>query len=406
MHIAHSIQAATLALFCLCTPFLFLTRSAGEQDPLSLQPRSSSEERLQPQDVQLDTIAAGVEHPWGFVFLPDGRFLVTERNSGVLSLGTEEGVMHPVAGVPEIFRPEGPTGRSQAGLFDVALHPDFQENRWIYLSFSKPTPRGAALAVVRGRLGEGEEARLEGVEEIFVMNEEDQDSSGLHFGGSLAFHPATGHLYLTVGERRNISRSQDPADQAGAVLRMTEVGEPVADNPFANSGDGDAYIWSYGHRNPQGAAVAPESGELWIVDHGPLGGDGVYRTQRGANFGWPLYTGGVDYSGAPIGYDEPPQEVTPPTFLFEEQVAPSGLIFYQGEAFPGWAGDLFTGGLTTRAIHHLRREADGTLAEQQRLLVDLDRRIRSLAVHPLDGSVWFTTEHADGEVMRLRPAGR
>jgi len=401
MRTAQSITFVVLAFFGLSTPFFFFTPSDGQQGARWILGQPGA-----PQELQLDTIATGVEHPWGFAFLPDGRFLVTERNAGRLRLGHEDGLLQSVDGVPEIFRPEEPTGRSQAGLFDVAVHPSFQENRWVYLSLSKPTPRGAALVVVRGRLSQGEGSRLEGVEEIFVMKEDDQDSSGLHFGGSLAFHPGTGHLYLTVGERRNISRSQDLQDQAGAVLRMTDAGAPLPDNPFATSPEGDPHIWSYGHRNPQGAAVDPATGQLWVVDHGPMGGDGVYRTQEGANFGWPLYTGGVDYSGAPLGHPEPPAEVTPPAHLFEDTVAPSGLIVYDGDAFASWRGDLLTGGLTSRVIHRLRVEGGGSLVEQERLVQGLGRRIRSLAVHPVDGSLWFTTEHADGEVMRLRPPAR
>jgi len=355
-------------------------------------------------DVRVDTIARGLEHPWGLALLPDGRFLVTERNTGTLRLGDAEGnLSEPLGGVPEIFRYEGPTERSQAGLFDVRLHPAFEQNGLVYLSLSAPTPRGAALTVVRGRLvDDGARPRLEGVEEVFVMKEEDQDASGLHFGGRIAFEPGGTHLYLSVGERRNLERAQDLEDQAGSILRMTDDGRPAADNPFAEGGEADPYLWSWGHRNPQGMTFDPGSGELWIADHGPERGDGLYLVERGANHGWPLFTEGEDYSGAPLGHDERPADVVAAALVFDETVAPSGLAIYRGDAFPGWNGHLLLGGLVTRALHVLERTTGEQVSEVGRVGTRLERRIRDVQVAQ-DGSIWVITEHDDGEVLRLRP---
>ncbi|TVP46440.1 MAG: PQQ-dependent sugar dehydrogenase [Gemmatimonadales bacterium] len=393
-------SSGRLPAVSLTTLLLLLPASPGEAT--GQVPGQAGEAAF---EVRVDTIAVGLEHPWGLALLPDGRFLVTERNPGTLRLGGAEGELSgPLDGVPEIFRYEGETGRSQAGLFDVRLHPEFEQNRWVYLSLSAPTPRGAALTVIRGRLVEeaGGEPRLEDVEEIFVMKEDDQDSSGLHFGGSLAFEPGGTHLFLSIGDRRNLERAQDLEDQAGAILRMTEDGEPAPGNPFAGSDEEDPYLWSWGHRNPQGMTTDAATGQLWIVDHGPQRGDGVYRVERGANYGWPLYTEGKDYSGAPLGYEERPSEVAEAAHVFDETVAPSGLVIYRGAAFPEWDGHLLTGGLVTRAVHLLRITGEAEVTEAGRLATELDRRIRNVRVAE-DGSIWVITEHEDGEVLRLRP---
>jgi len=357
--------------------------------------------------VEAEVIAGDLEHPWGLALLPDGRFLVTERNPGHLRLGEVGGELsEPLEGVPEIFRYEGETERSQAGLFDVKLHPDFEENRLVYLSFSKSTSRGAALAIVRGRLSEGEEVpRLEDVQEIFEMKEEDQDASGLHFGGRMAFDTHHQVLYLSVGERRNISRSQEVDDQAGSILRMTWEGDPAGAELQldADGGEQDEYIWSWGHRNPQGVALHPDDGSLWIVDHGPEGGDGVNRIAEGGNYGWPFYTEGKDYSGAPLGYETPPEGVIPPIHVFAETVAPSGLAFYRGAAFPEWEGDLLVGGLIAEGVVRLRLGQDGTVVEEELMFGEMGRRIRDVQIGD-DGAVWVITEHSDGEVIRFSPS--
>jgi aldose sugar dehydrogenase len=352
-------------------------------------------------EVRVETLAQGLEHPWGLALLPDGRFLVTERNPGHLRIGTAEGELSdPVEGVPEIFRYEGPTPRSQAGLFDVLLHPEFEDNQLVYVSLSLPTERGTGTAIVRGRLvEEGGRARLEEVETIFEMNEEDQDSSGLHFGGRMAFHPEDGSLFLTVGERRNISRSQDPSDQAGSIIRVMDDGSVPGDNPFVDEPAIDDKIYSWGHRNPQGLAFHPETGELWANDHGPQGGDEINRIEAGNNYGWPFITAGKDYSDAPLGVGTEMEGMTSAIHHFEETVAPSGLLIYGGEMFPQWQGHLLNGGLAGQALVRVAIEGDDVV-EEEWMLEDLERRIRHV-VEADDGSIWLLTEHEDGEVLRL-----
>jgi aldose sugar dehydrogenase len=354
--------------------------------------------------VRVETVAGDLEHPWAIALLPDGEhFLVTERNSGNLRLGDRDGHLSPpVQGVPNVFRFEGETGRSQGGLFDVKLDPDFARNNRVYLSYSKPTERGAALAIARGTLDlTGRAPRLTNVRDFWVMDEDDQDSSGLHFGGRMAWHPDDGSLYLTVGERRNISRAQDKDDQAGSVLRIGRDGNPPADNPFVDDDDANPYVFAYGNRNPQGIAFGPD-GQLWINDHGPKGGDELNRIQAGENYGWPFTTAGVDYSGAPIGEGRTSRDMVEPALVFRGTVAPSGLVFYEGEQFRAWEGDALNGGMVAEAIVRVR--IDGAFAREEER-IDIGRRVRDLQVAD-DGAIWLVTDHEDGEVMRLAAADR
>jgi aldose sugar dehydrogenase len=352
--------------------------------------------------LRVETMAEGLDHPWGLALLPDGRFLVTERNPGHLRLGSRHGELSgPVEGVPGIFRYKGETGRSQGGLFDVVLHPEFDENNFVYLSFSKPTERGAGVAIVRGRLSEdGDTPRLEDVETIFEMKEEDQDSSGLHFGGRMAFHPEDHTLFLSIGERRNISRAQDPDDQAGSIIRITDDGSVPENNPFVGDDGKDDKIFSWGHRNPQGLAFNPETNELWSNEHGPKGGDEINRIEAGNNYGWPFVTGGVDYSGAPLGVGTEKEGMTSAVHIFDDTVSPSGLAFYTGELFSEWRGDMLNGGLVSEGILRVR-VSDGEVVEEEH--IDLGRRIRDVKIAG-DGAIWVITEYEDGEVLRLTPA--
>lgn len=355
-------------------------------------------------DVTVDTIADGLDHPWAIALLPDGRYLVTERNSGDLRIGdVEGGLSEPVENVPEIFRYEGETGRSQAGLFDVKLHPDFAENQLIYLSFSEPTSHGASASVVRAQLVEDAEsgsASLEDVETVFRMKEADQDSSGLHFGGRLAIHPDDGSIFYAIGDRRDIGRSQDTDDQAGSILRFTADGEAHSDNPFAGDEEGDAYIYSYGHRNNQGLAFDSD-GQLWANEHGPEGGDMIQRIEAGNNYGWPFLTAGVDYSGAPIGVGTEHEGMQTAFHYFEDTLGPSGAVFYSGDAFAEWEGDLLNGALYPEHIVRVRLGEDGV--ETEEWMFEGIGRVRDIQIAE-DGSLWLVTDESNGRVLHVRPA--
>jgi aldose sugar dehydrogenase len=374
-----------------------LSAILAQTHPVRAQSQQERRVRTEHGQIRIETIAR-VEHPWGLAFLPEDRFLVTERNKGQLRLGRRGGSLSdPLEGVPETYRYEGPTNRSQGGLFDVAPHPRFAENRTIFLSHSRWTEEGGGTAVTRARLTEGDRPRLEDVRNIFMMN--NPDGSGLHFGGRLAFEPGGEVLLLTIGDRRNMNRSQDAEDHAGSILRMTTDGEPAPGNPFAGQDDKDAMIYAIGLRNVQGMAFDPETRALWVNDHGPLQGDEIHRIEAGKNYGWPLLTGGRDYSGATLGEGTRRDGMERAVHIFERTVAPSGLAVYRGDMFPEWRGHLLHGGLTARALIRTRIES-GRVTEEEWMLRDLDRRIRQVAVHE-DGSVWLLTEHEDGEVLRL-----
>ncbi|WP_204623443.1 PQQ-dependent sugar dehydrogenase [Crenalkalicoccus roseus] len=364
--------------------------------PAAAQPRHLETEK---HAVSVETMARGLEHPWGMAFLPDGRVLVTERNPGRLRILGRDGALSPaVQGVPEVYRYPGPTGRSQGGLFDVVLHPEFERNRTLFLSFSRWTEEGGGTAVARGRLAEqGGQARLEDVRVIFMQN--NPDGSGLHFGGRMAVDPREGVLLLTIGDRRNMGRAQRADDHAGSVIRMTFDGEPAPGNPFLGQEGRDPHIYAIGLRNPQGMALDAETGTLWLNDHGPQRGDTIQRIEAGKNYGWPFLTGGKDYSGAPIGVGTEREGMESALHIFEETVAPSGLAIYRGEMFPEWRGDLLHGALRGRAVVRTRIE-DGRVTQEEWMLRDLDRRIRDVRVDR-EGALWLLTEHEDGEVLRV-----
>ncbi|WP_196260614.1 PQQ-dependent sugar dehydrogenase [Pelagibacterium limicola] len=366
--------------------------------------------RTEHYDLSIQTVLSGVEHPWALAFVSEDRFLVTERNSGTLSLASLDGShLHPLWQAEDLFRYEGETGRSQAGMFDVKLHPGFEDNGWVYVSYSRQTERGAAVVIVRGTLeaGENGEMALSEIEDIFVMKEDDQDSSGLHFGGRMAFDPADASLFLSIGERRNIERAQDATDQAGSVLRMTDQGEPHPDNvPFEvedpEDGEPDAYLFSIGNRNIQALTVHPTTNELWAADHGPEGGDEIQLIEAGNNYGWPFITGGEDYSGAPIGVGLAMEGMISPVHVFEETVAPSGLTFVpEGTSFAEWTGDLLVGGLVTEGLVRITLQ-DGQVANEE--VIEIGQRVRDVQIGP-DGDIWLVTDHADGTVLRVTPQG-
>jgi aldose sugar dehydrogenase len=350
-------------------------------------------------DFEVETVAEGLVHPWGMVFLPDDRFLVTERDPGTIRLGsTEDGLRDdPVLEVEDLFRPEGPTPRSQAGLFDIVLHPDLDDNGHVYWVYSRETDRGAAVVVQRG-VWDGDEDALSDVEDIWVMAEDSQDSSGVHFGGRLLFAD-DGNLHLTIGDRYVMDRAQDLEDQAGSTLRMTDTGEVPDDQPEWDEA-ADEYLFTAGQRNIQAITVHPDTGAIWAVGHGPLGGDEINLIVGGENYGWPFISGGPDYSGAPLGAGLEYEGMISPEHVFEDTVAPSGATFvWDAEGFDGWQGDLLIGGLTAQGIVRVRFDDAGAVAEEE--WIELGRRVRDVHVH--DGSLWVLTEHEDGELLRLTP---
>ena len=343
--------------------------------------------------IRVQTVADGLSHPWALAFLPDGSMLVTERRGNLRHVG--EKVSEPIAGVPKV------DARGQGGLLDVALDPRFEENRLVYLSFAEAGEGGNSTAVARGILSE-DLTRLDNVEVIFSQKPKVQSQQ--HFGSRLVFDN-DGYLFITLGERSQ-ARFREQAQQLnshlGKIVRIHPDGAVPDDNPFVNQADALPEIWSYGHRNVQAAAINPESGVLWEIEHGPRGGDELNIVQPGANYGWPIVTLGINYDGTTIGEGvEHMDGMIDAIRTWTPVIAPSGMIFYQGEAFPEWKGNLFVGGLASTALVRLTVNGD-SISGEERLLESLGLRIRDVAEGP-DGAIYVVTDENNGEILRIAP---
>jgi len=343
------------------------------------------------QRIGVEVLTRGLEHPWSVAFLPDGRFLVTER-PGRLRLIEADGTLRerPVSGLPEI------AAHGQGGLLDVALHPDFSHNRWVYFSYAERAAEGVGTAVARGRL---EDTALRDVQVIFRLLP--KSNSGHHFGSRLVFDGA-GHLFVTLGDRGDRPRAQDPNDHAGSVIRLNDDGSIPADNPFVGRAGARPEIYSYGHRNLQGATRHPQTGRLWTHEHGPQGGDEINLPEPGVNYGWPVITYGVNYvTGTRIGEGNARPGMARPLYHWVPSIAPSGMTFYDGGRYPAWRGNLFVGSLKFRLLVRLEIE-DGRVVHEERMLEDVLGRIRDVRQGP-DGLLYLLSDAADGTLARLVP---
>ena len=345
-------------------------------------------------DFRVTIMTRGLEHPWGLAFLPDGRRLVTER-PGRLRLVEADGTLdpRPVEGLPPI------ADHGQGGLLDVALHPQFAENGWVYWSYAARGAGGTSTEVARGRLVEH---RLENVEVLF--RQEPKSGGGRHFGSRLVFD-REGYLYVTLGDRGEMERSQEMDDLAGKIVRLHDDGRIPADNPFVNQADARPEIYSLGNRNVQGAVLHPVTGELWTHEHGPQGGDEVNVIRAGRNYGWPVITYGVQYvTGTQIGEGAHKAGMEQPLHVWTPSIAPSGMDFYQGDRFPRWRGDLFVGALRNQMVTRLRLDGKKVIGEE-RLLEGKLGRIRDVRAGP-DGYLYLLTDARNGVIARLEPVAR
>jgi aldose sugar dehydrogenase len=344
------------------------------------------------EEFRITVVLDGLDNPWGIAFLPDGGFLVTER-PGRLRV-YRDGALDPdpVDGVPDV------RARGQGGLLDVTLHPDFPENRLVYLSYSKPLEGGeGTTAVARGRF---DGTRLTEVEDIFVARA--ASSSGSHFGSRLQFD-RDGYLFVTVGDRGSMREAQNLQNHIGTTLRLHADGSVPQDNPFVGRDDALPEIWSYGHRNPQGMALHPETGEIWQNEHGPRGGDELNLIRPGANYGWPEITHGINYDGSPITQDTARAGMEQPVLHWTPSIAVSGMDFYTGDAFPSWRGNIFVGALAQQHIRRVTLEGNRVIG-QESLLTGFRQRIREVKSGP-DGYLYLLTDHSgSGQVVRLEPA--
>ena len=343
-------------------------------------------------EARLSVIARGLAHPWALAPLPDGGFLVTERGGALRRVSADGDVSAPLAGVPDV------SARGQGGLLDVVLAPDFAQSRRIYLSYAEPGEDGlAGTSAAYATLGEA------GLEDVTVFyRQEPKVNAENHYGSRFAFD-GQGHVFISQGERTMRMMSQELDKLQGKLVRLNLDGSVPEDNPFVGQDGARPEIWSYGHRNSQGLAIDPRTGTLWEVEHGPRGGDEVNLPQPGRNYGWPIVTHGINYSGQPIpeAVGKEKEGMEPPHFVFEVSPGLSGMAFYTGQAGKPWNDSLFLGALAQRNLIRLQLEGDRVVAEE-RLLQDLGERIRDVRV-AADGNLYLVTDEEDGKLLKLEP---
>ena len=377
-----------VSVFLLLVIALACAPGCSAQNPAIRSPTPASIDGV----VRAETFASGLVNPWALAFLPDGRLLVTERPGRLRFVGKDGTLSEPLTGVPAV------DARGQGGLLDVALDPRFAENRLIYLSFSEPGENGTAgTAVARGRLGET------GLEDVRVIySQRPKLRGGGHYGSRLVFG-RDGTLFVTQGDRQAYRDSaQSLSAGQGKVARINTDGTIPRDNPFVGRTDARPEIWSYGHRNVQAAALHPETGQLWTVEHGARGGDELNHPERGRNYGWPVITYGIDYSGARIGEGTARDGLEQPVYYWDPVIAPSGMAFYTADAIPGWKGSILIGSMTPGALVRLVME-NGRVVREERYLGDLRESIRDVQQGP-DGMVYAVTKSNAGHVLRIVPA--
>ncbi|MXX07285.1 MAG: PQQ-dependent sugar dehydrogenase [Gammaproteobacteria bacterium] len=352
-------------------------------------------------DYRVVEVTGGLIQPWSMAWLPGGDMLVTEKPGRLRVVRNGELLPEAVPGVPEVFY------RGQGGLFEVVPHPDFAENRWVYLTFSKPVGDTSTTAIVRGRF---ENDELTNVVEIFAA----QSVGFGHYGGKLVFDDE-GYMFLVVGDRMaqpvgdlTIHAAQDTSNHNGTVMRLRDDGSAPDDNPFAGRDDVLPEIWSFGHRSPQGLAIHPATGDLWETEHGPQGGDELNRIEPGMNYGWPVIGYGVNYGaiGSPIHAGIGQDGMRAPDHIWVPSIAASGLMIYSGDQFPGWYGSIFAGGLAGEQLARLHMSEDyREVIVEETLAYDMGR-IRDVRQGP-DGYIYLAISDRSGDeetsIVRLEP---
>ncbi|WP_040610153.1 PQQ-dependent sugar dehydrogenase [Salinimonas chungwhensis] len=341
------------------------------------------------KDIEVNELATELAHPWGMAFLPDGNLLITERTGSLRQYSFEDGLSEPVANVPAV------EAVNQGGMLDVQVDPDFAQNQTIYFCYSRKGENGSSSSVAKATLKNN---ALKNVSTIFVA--EPLVDNGFHFGCRLAFDKDN-NLFVTLGDRyKYMDEAQNTDNHFGKIVRIRPDGSVPEDNPFI---DGDApEIYSYGHRNVQGLTMHPETKEVWAMEHGPKGGDEVNKLRKGANYGWPVITYGIDYDGSTISEKTKQEGMEQPVIYWDPSIAPSGMAFYDKSVFADWKGDLLVGALK---FTHLRRiEMDGDKpGEQHEYLRDRGERIRDVEVGP-DGLIYVLTDAPKGKLLQLSPA--
>ena len=342
-----------------------------------------------PEPFELSLLAQNLGVPWGMVFINKKELLFTEREGNLKILHLPTGNISSVSGLPKVC------ARGQGGLLDVALHPQFQTNKIIYFSFSKKkSTRGCTTSLARAEL---KNRRLENIKILFSAKP--LTSSQKHFGSRILVHK--GFLFFTVGDRDRKQEAQNLNSHLGKLLRLTDDGQIPSDNPFVGQKEVQPEIWSYGHRNPQGLALHPETKEIWLQEHGPKGGDEINIIKKGANYGWPVITYGKSYAGFKIGEGVAKEGMLQPVRYWTPSIAPCGLLIYSGKKFPKWKGDLFSGALLLTHLNRIKIKNKKPIKEE-RLLADLNLRVRNVIEGP-EGFIYISADR--GWILKLKPLG-
>lgn len=389
------IAISLLMLFSLCCTRADADSDAAAATAAASTSTGSAQRSPTPKDSKLPgravTVARGLEHPWALAFLPDGRMLVTERPGRLRIVARDGQLSAPLAGVPRVY------ASGQGGLLDVALDPNFAKNRVIYLSYAEPGDGGTAgTAVARAQLSD------QGLTDVKVIYQQQPKVSGSgHFGSRIVFR-RDGTMFITQGERMGYrEQAQTLSSLLGKVVRINSDGSIPRDNPFVNRAGVRPEIWSYGHRNVQAAILHNDTGELWTVEHGARGGDELNHPQPGKNYGWPVITYGIDYNGRRIGEGTEKAGMEQPVYYWDPVIAPSGMVHYSGNAYPGWKGSFFVGSLSPGCLVRLVVQNNHVTTED-RYLSDLGERIRDVAQGP-DGLLYMVTDSPDGRVLKIQP---
>lgn len=345
--------------------------------------------------VSLHTITDELNKPWGMAFLPTGDLLITEKAGTLRKVSLDGTISAPIPGVPAVV------DAGQGGLLDVAVDPDFATNRWIYLSYSEADPaggNGSSTAVMRAKLTDS------GLQDgTVVFRAIPKYDRAAHFGSRLVFSP-DGHLFITLGDRFTAKDDAQTLDtHHGKVVRILPDGSIPTDNPFVNTPGALPEIWSYGHRNVQGAAIHPTTGELWTAEHGPKGGDEINIPAAGKNYGWPVATYGVNYDDTIISERTHVEGTEQPHYYWVPSIAISNIMFYTGDQFPAWQGDLFVAALKGSQIARLDLEGERVMHEETLFADDIKQRIRDIEQGP-DGYIYLITDDRAGRLIQIKPA--
>ncbi|MGN8251139.1 PQQ-dependent sugar dehydrogenase [Pseudomonas sp. SMV7] len=374
-----------------------VTVTAAALLPLLAQAAAEQQFRSEEGTLTVSTLADGLRHPWALAFLPGGKdMLVTERAGNLRLVNAEGKVGPPISGVPKVW------AEGQGGLLDVVLSPDFAKDRTVYLSYAEEGSDGkAGTAVGRGQLST-DRARLEQFSVIF--RQEPKLSVGNHFGSRLVFD-RDGYLFIALGENNQRPTAQDLDKLQGKIVRILPDGEVPRDNPFVGQDNVRPEIWSYGHRNQQGAALNPWTGKLWTHEHGPRGGDEINIPKPGKNYGWPVATHGINYSLLPVpeARGKHVDGMVDPHHVWEQSPGVSGMAFYDSPTFKAWDHNLFIGALATQELIRLQLDGDKVVHEE-RLLGELKARIRDVRVGP-DGYLYVLTDDKDGALLKVGLGG-